>query len=306
MKHRTGEKGITDCGTEVQEAALSSYIKSKKVNASLSMICVSAMPDANMGGIRSKVMKTNKKMKTGIKIAIGFIVLLLIVTGAFLIYTMNYYHADSAAIEAARTHGGIDILNKNGALVFDPSKADTAMIFYQGGKVEYTAYEPLMIKIAQKGILCILPKMPFNLAVFDINAADTYFPKYPEIKHWYIGGHSLGGSMAASYSSKNNGKVEGLVLLASYSTADLSSGGMRVLSLYGSKDGVLNKESYQKDKSNLPAGFTEIVLQGGNHAGFGCYGPQQGDGKADITSEQQQTDTAQAVAEFCLNAKRAK
>ena len=248
-------------------------------------------------------MNIKKKMKTGKKIVICFIVLLLMVICSFLIYASNYYHADDVAVEAANIDGSIDISNINGALVFDPGNADTALVFYPGGKVEYTAYEPLMIKIAQKGILCILPEMPLNLAVFDINAADTHISAYPEIRHWYVGGHSLGGSMAASYASKNNDKVEGLVLLASYSSADISSGGMRALSLYGSKDGVLNRESYQNNKSNLPVDFTEIVLPGANHAGFGCYGPQKGDGKAGITSEQQQTDTAKAVAEFCLTAK---
>ena len=109
--------------------------------------------------------------------------------------------------------------------------------------------------------------------------------------------------MAANYASKNSEKIEGLILLAAYSTVDISSDNIRVLSIYGSKDEVLNKESYRKNKSNLPADFTEIVIQGGNHAGFGCYGPQKGDGEAEITSKQQQTDTAQAIAEFCLMAK---
>ena len=241
-----------------------------------------------------------KKSKIAKKVIIGFASFLLILMGAFLIYTSGYYHADDIAIQEARNDGNIDISNINGALVFDPGNADTALIFYPGGKVEYTAYEPLMIKIAQKGILCILPKMPFNLAVFDINAAETFISQKTEILHWYIGGHSLGGSMAASYAAKNSDKIEGLILLASYSTADISSGNIRVLSIYGSNDGVLNKESYQKNKNNLPVNFTEIVLQGGNHAGFGCYGPQKGDGEADITSKQQQADTAQAIAEFIL------
>lgn len=244
-------------------------------------------------------MKTKVKMKTGKKIIIGFTFLLLIIISAFLIYVLNYYHADSVKIEAAKIDSTIDISNKNGALIFDPGNADTALIFYPGGKVEYAAYEPLMIKIAQKGILCILPKMPFNLAVFDINAADTYIPEYPKIQHWYIGGHSLGGSMAASYASKSNVKFEGLILMASYSTANISPKGIRVMSIYGSKDGVMNKESYKSNKSNLPDNLEEIVLKGGNHAGFGCYGTQKGDGEAEITPEQQQKDTAQAVAEFC-------
>jgi len=248
-------------------------------------------------------MNTNKKSKIVKKIIIIFALFLLNLICAFLVYTSNYYHADEIAIQEERYGGSLDISNIDGALVFDPGNADTALIFYPGGKVEYTAYEPLMIKIAQKGILCILPEMPFNLAVFDINAANKYISQNTEILHWYIGGHSLGGSMAANYASKNSEKIEGLILLAAYSTVDISSDNIRVLSIYGSKDEVLNKESYRKNKSNLPADFTEIVIQGGNHAGFGCYGPQKGDGEAEITSKQQQTDTAQAIAEFCLMAK---
>lgn len=247
-------------------------------------------------------MKTKTKMKAGKKIAIGAAAFLLVVIAAFFIYASEYYHADNAAIEAVNMDKSINISSINGALVFDPGNADMALIFYPGGKVEYSAYEPLMLKIAQKGILCILPVMPFNLAVFHINAADSYIPIYPQIQHWYIGGHSLGGSMAASYAAKSDGKISGVILLASYSTADLSVGDMKVLSIYGNNDNVLNKESYQKYRNNLPEDFTEVIIKGGNHAGFGYYGPQQGDGKADIPAEQQQTDTAQAVAGFCCPA----
>ncbi len=245
-------------------------------------------------------MNMNKRRNLGKKIIIGLTAFLLIIIGSFMIYTSNYYHADASVIEASILAGGIDISSKDGAMIFDPGNAEAALIFYPGGKVEYSAYAPLMIKIAHKGILCILPKMPFNLAVFDSNAADTYLVDYSEIQQWYIGGHSLGGSMAASYASKSSDRFKGLVLLASYSTADLTTNGLKVLSLYGSKDGVLNKDSYLKYKSNLPVDYTEKVIEGGNHAGFGCYGPQKGDGEADISSEQQQTDTAQAIADLCL------
>ena len=244
-------------------------------------------------------MTIKKKRNLGKKIAVGFAVLLLVLVCSFMIYTSDYYHAEDAEIEATIMNCGIDISNKDGAIVFNPGNADTALIFYPGGKVEYTAYEPLMIKIAQKGILCILPKMPFNLAVFHINAAELYISDYSEIEQWYVGGHSLGGSMAASYASKNSNKLKGLLLLASYSTTDLSSSGLKVMSIYGSKDGVLNKGSYKDNQRNLPENYLELVIQGGNHAGFGNYGLQKGDGNADITSDQQQEGTAQAFAEFC-------
>ena len=245
-------------------------------------------------------MNAKKKLKTGARIAIGLATFLLVLGGVFLIYVSDYSHADEAAVAAAISATDVHISNTDGALVFDPGNADTALIFYPGGKVEYTAYEPLMIQIARQGILCILPEMPFNLAVFDINAADAYLPQYPGISHWYVGGHSLGGSMAASYAAKNSEKLEGLILLASYSASDISQSELNVLSIFGSKDGVLNMDSYRSSRSNLPADFSELILSGGNHAGFGNYGPQKGDGTAEITPEQQQAETAEAVAEFCL------
>ena len=239
-----------------------------------------------------------KKKKTGLKIILTIIAIILVLTGAFLIYVSDYYHAEEIALGVANIADNVEISTSNDTLVFDPGNADTALIFYPGGKVEFTAYEPLMIKLAQKGILCILPKMPFNLAVFDVNAADTYISSHSEITHWYVGGHSLGGSMAASFASKNSVKVEGLILLASYSTSDLSSSSLKVLSIYGSNDGVLNRENYENDKSNLPQGFIEVVLDGGNHAGFGCYGSQNGDGEASIDKEKQQSETVDTIVEF--------
>ena len=246
-----------------------------------------------------------KAKKPGFIIVVGVLALLLILAGAFLIYTAIYYHADSSAVEAVGLAGDVSITSSDGALIFDPGSADTALVFYPGGKVEYTAYEPLMVKLAEKGILCILPKMPFNLAVFGVNAADKYISSHTEIKHWYLGGHSLGGSMAASYASKNADKVEGLVLLASYSAADISESGIKALFLCGSKDGILSAEDYQSHRKNLPADTEESVITDGNHAGFGCYGPQKGDGEAGITAEKQQSETADAVADFCLSAEKA-
>ena len=129
-------------------------------------------------------MNVKKKMKIRKIIIISFTSFLLIAVCLFLIYISNYYHADDIAMVEASKDKNINISNINGALVFDPGNADTALIFYPGGKVEYTAYQPLMIKTAQKGILCILPKMPFNLAVFDINAADEHISQNSKIQHW--------------------------------------------------------------------------------------------------------------------------
>ena len=172
-------------------------------------------------------------------------------------------------------------------MVFKTENASKGFIFYPGGKVEHTAYQPLMAACAQQGILCVLMEMPFNLAVLDINAADGIQEHYPEIEEWYIGGHSLGGSMAAAYLADHMDDYNGLILLGSYSTADLSESGLDVLSVYGSEDKVMNRDKYEENKSNLPSNFTEVVIGGGCHAYFGMYGAQEGDGEPVISNEEQ-------------------
>ena len=219
-------------------------------------------------------------------ITLSVILAVAITVGACAIYLGDYYRADNEAIGAFLPQSAT--WNEEfGRIVFEPEGATKGFIFYPGGKVEYTAYIPLMQACAEEGILCVLVKMPFNLAVLDVNAADGIQKKYPEIEEWYIGGHSLGGSMAASYLADHAENYEGLILLGSYSTADLSGTNLAVLSVFGSEDRVMNREKYEESKSNLPSNFTEYIIDGGCHAYFGMYGAQDGDGKPTVTNEEQ-------------------
>lgn len=241
----------------------------------------------------------NKRKRRIIIWLVSVIASIAVITGAGAIYVNDYYRADSKAITTFATSNNIsaETLDER-TVVYAPEKAKSGFIFYPGGKVEYTAYEPLMKACADKGILCVLIEMPFNLAVLDMNAAEGIRVKYPEIENWYIGGHSLGGSMAASYLSKNVAEFEGLVLLGSYSTADLSGTDLDVLSIYGSEDKVMNYEKYTDNKTNLPKDFTEVVIDGGCHAGFGMYGAQDGDGIPTISNEEQILLTAEKISEL--------
>ena len=168
--------------------------------------------------------------------------------------------------------------------------------------MEHRAYAPLMKELAKREILCVVTEMPFRLAVFDINAADKVFERFPSVGSWYIGGHSLGGSMAASYASDHSERLSGVILLAAYSANDLKDKGLSVLSVYGSSDGVLNMDKYNDNRSNLPDDFKEVIIQGGNHCQFGSYGFQSGDGEADITPEEQVRQTADVIEEYCRSA----
>jgi len=234
--------------------------------------------------------------KKVIKRILPAVVVVLVIAVICAIYLRDFYRADMDEIDRFTCENEVTIQkNEKEYLVFEPEEANAGFIFYPGGKVEYTAYIPLMKALASEGIFCVLTEMPFHLAVFDINAAHGIQEEYPQIEEWYIGGHSLGGAMAASYVSNNRNSFDGLVLLGSYSTADLSDADIEVLSVYGSEDLVMNREKYEENKTNLPPDFTEIVIDGGCHAYFGMYGEQEGDGSARITNEEQIRLTADAM-----------
>lgn len=245
-----------------------------------------------------------KKNKKRNRILLTLLVATLSLGIVCCIYVSDYYHADAEAIEAFALTESIQKAEitktelAKGVLAYLPEETSVGFIFYPGGKVEYTAYEPLMLALAEKGITSILVEMPFNLAVLDVNAADGIIGNFPEIKNWYIGGHSLGGSMAASYVAKHAEDFDGLVLLASYSTANLSNSDLDVLSIYGSEDKVLNAEKYTQYKTNLPDTMTESVIEGGCHAYFGMYGAQNGDGTPTIENAVQIQYTAENIFDF--------
>lgn len=221
---------------------------------------------------------------------------------ASLIYLESYYHADDDAIAAFSADRTVmERALAGGETVFDPGGAKVGFIFYPGGKVDETAYAPLMRTISSKGVLCVLCKMPFRLAVFDTHAADDVREALPEIEHWYIGGHSLGGAVASIEVNAHPDAYEGMVLLASFSNDDLSDESIRVLSIYGSEDRVLDREAYEQAKAKLPSDVTERIIAGGCHAGFGIYGAQDGDGTPAITSGEQIRVTADMIADWIGN-----
>ena len=236
-------------------------------------------------------MKKNRWLKIGV-------IAVLLLCGVCWWYVSDYYHADDAAVAAMSSAADVVVKQDGNTAAFIPDEAKAGFIFYPGGKVEHTAYAPLMRGLADRGVLCVLVEMPLNLAVLDMNAADGIPEMYPQIDSWYVGGHSLGGSMAASYAAKKASAYDGLVMLAAYSTADLSSAGLKVISIYGSRDGVLNMEKYVENKANLPTAFEEHIIDGGCHAGFGSYGPQDGDGVPTLAGDAQIEETVLLLTDF--------
>jgi pimeloyl-ACP methyl ester carboxylesterase len=173
----------------------------------------------------------------------------------------------------------------------------TGLIFYPGGLVEAEAYAPSARVMAEAGFLVVITPMPLNLAVLNSNAASEVIQTFPEIQNWVIGGHSLGGAMSASYSVKNPDQIDGLVLWAAYpaESSDLSDQTIIVTSIYGSLDGVATPDQVLAARPLLPEETTWVPIEGGNHAQFGWYGPQDGDNPATISREEQQSQVVTAT-----------
>ena len=181
-----------------------------------------------------------------------------VLCAGFLLYVSDYYHADDTAADALEADE-VAVHQESFGWVFDGPGRDVALVFYPGGKVEETAYAPLLHTLAAQGVDTFLVRMPFHLAVFDMDAAEDVMDMY-HYESWYIGGHSLGGAVAARYASKTRDRFGGIILLGAYA------------------DKPLDPE------------LKELVI----------YGSEDGDGTPQITTEEQQKQTAELILETTL------
>ena len=240
---------------------------------------------------------TKRRIKKGIVILITICATFINFILVGFIYLGIYYHADSSVKEYLKSSENVKVTKENNYYFFDGKGSNKAIIFYPGAKVECTSYVPLMYKLAESGIDTFLVDMPFNIAFFGSNRADSIIKKY-SYESFYISGHSLGGTVASIYAANHKDKIDGVILLASYSTKSISD--LKALSIYGSNDSVLDKKKYEENKKNLPSNYTEIVIEGANHSNFGNYGSQKGDKLSTISNVEQQKLTVDAINDFLM------
>ena len=241
------------------------------------------------------------KGKVARRVLIALAVVLVVAFGAGAWYVNDYYHADDVAMEVVADKSGaadgVEVRQLEGnKIAFVPTQTRAGLVFYPGAKVQPEAYAPLMEHCARRGILCVLLKPTFNLAILDMDAAAGVREQFPEVGTWTIAGHSMGGVAAADYLHRHEGDFDGIAFLASYPAADLTGFGGKAVSLAGTEDHVLKREGYEAARAKLPASSTEQAIDGGNHAYYGNYGEQAGDGTARISRESQQEQTADAIA----------
>jgi len=228
-------------------------------------------------------------------VLIALVAIVLLAIGGIVIYAqLNTADPQPVALAAMESTEAVEVSDGEW-LVFWPKQnaPDTGFIFYPGGLVDPRAYAPQAQDIAAEGYAVVIVPMPLNLAVLGSNKAGDVIAAYPEIENWAIGGHSLGGTMAARYAHQNPGNVNGLALWASYPADgnDLRQSNLHVTSIYGTRDGLVTLENIEASRSLLPANTNFVAIEGGNHAQFGWYGPQSGDLPATISHPDQHAQT---------------
>ena len=227
----------------------------------------------------------------------GLALALALCLAAGFMYFSDGYTAGEAAQRALEGDKDVKVSRVSRVWRFDGPGTEAALVFYPGGKVEARAYAPLMAELASRGLDGFIPEMPLNVALLNLGAAGKLMREH-DYARWYLGGHSLGGVAAAMWAANHPEGLEGLILLAAYPTRELPEG-LRLLSIRGSLDGVLNMEKYEESRKHWPGDAVEVVIEGGNHAGLGDYGAQKGDKNSALSPERQREQAAQAILSFC-------
>lgn len=247
----------------------------------------------------------SKSLQRTISIALAVITGLIVIGGVgFFVWanTTNDVEAPALAALEAQDDGLSVTITEEGWIYFTPDAPTTrGFIFYPGGRVDPAAYSAHVRQIAaQTGSLGVIIPMPLNLAILNGNAAYVVMEQHPEIEEWFLGGHSLGGAIASRYAYDYPEEVAGLVLWAAYPAESwsLAESNVPVLSIHASLDGLATPEKIDATRALLPESTVFVAIEGGNHAGFGWYGVQRGDGLATLDHAEQQAQVAAATAAF--------
>ena len=225
-------------------------------------------------------------MKRTLWIILGSIFLLL--GGLFLAFEFSF-SADQTALAALASDETVSVTETEYGWFFDGPGEEDAMVFYTGAFVEESAYAPMLRLLAEQGLDVCLLNVPLKLSTIDMNQADKAIALH-DYQRWYVGGHSLGGAVAAIYAAEHD-TINGVILLAAYPTKPLVPKELELV-IYGSEDGILNRNRIKKGRQYASDNAVEFVIPGGNHAQFGNYGRQIFDGEATISPEEQQSQTA--------------
>ena len=231
-----------------------------------------------------------------IALAIGWIALLA---------WLRPFSAQEPALTAMQSDAAVTVTETATRIVFSPSgtASTTAVFFEPGAKVEARAYAATLRPLAEAGLTVVIAKQPLAIAFLSLGEFDAVRDDYPDITKWAVGGHSLGGIVAAIQADEADGDaaapVVGLFFYASYPATDISSTlTASVLSVSAANDGLSTPADIDATKSLLPTDTTYVVIAGAVHAYFADYGAQPGDGEPSVDHDVARDEISAATLDF--------
>jgi hypothetical protein len=227
------------------------------------------------------------------------LVVAALVVGAsgFLVYANVTSSAEREPLTEVADDPAISIDYSRDSVVLTPASEANGrgLVFIAGAKVEPVAYAYKLSGLVDEGYTVVIVRPFLNFGLFETRPLSAFTDLAPAVTDWFVGGHSLGGVKACMYAESP--EVQGLVLFGSYCANDLSDSDLAVVSLSGSADGLSTPAKIDANATALPADTTFVEIDGANHAAFGDYGVQAGDGEASINDSEMRDLITESITE---------
>ena len=226
-------------------------------------------------------------------------VLVLAIVGLVVWANVGVMQAEPLPMDSVLGNPLILVTDTADSLIMKPTSghSDVGLVFIPGAKVDARAYlNKLSGVVEETGLTVIITKPILNLAFFDLRPLSTFTDHATSVKTWYVGGHSLGGVRACQFAAQPD--VAGLILFGSYCANDLSDSDIGVLSITASNDGLSTPEKVADAANLVPSGTVSIQIEGANHAAFGDYGAQAGDGPSTLSSDEVRLQLTNRMSAF--------
>ncbi len=237
-------------------------------------------------------------------IGLGALAALALVVVGFLIWANTPYRAERGPVIDVWANENVQVQYLDEGILMTPvadatdlPPSPTGLVFVPGARVEAHAYMfQLSGVVEQHGVTVLITEPTLNLAFFDTRSLAQFTTAAPDVDRWFVGGHSLGGVRACLMTPGSD--AAGLVLFGSYCANDLSGSALEVLSIAGENDALSTPAIIEQNAGMLPADARFVTIAGANHASFGDYGAQSGDGERTITSEQMRAELTALLGEL--------
>lgn len=247
----------------------------------------------------------SRPVRTGWRRVLRVVLVVAAIGWIALMAWLRPFSALEPAIAAMDSDDTVTVADSLTQIVMTPtgSVSDTAVFFQPGAKVDARAYAAVLRPLADSGYTVVIAKQPLGIAFLSITAFDAATPAFPRVSRWVVGGHSLGGTVAAIEADSGVGDpdapVVGLLLYASYPASDISTTlTARVLSLSASNDELATPDKIEASRATLPTESTFTVIDGAVHAFFGDYGPQPGDGTPTVSHSDARGEISRQSVDF--------